>query len=165
MRKTLEKHDIFILRRYLGTTRGHDGTQKFFKKKFDTSALKWRLARIFWIARTWISSKNKRTPNKVTWLYFRDIENPVKWIKVNHQFQSKWIKLNRNRSTWITMNESNWIKVNQTESECLKLNQHESNWIGSNRMKNDGKQWRAMWSNEMQRKTTNRNESKWMKMN
>ena len=44
MRKTLEKHDIFILRRYLGTTRCHDGTQTFIKRKFDTSTLKWRVA-------------------------------------------------------------------------------------------------------------------------
>ena len=50
MRKTLEKHDIFILRRYLGTTRCHDGTQNFLKRKFDTSALKWRVTRAFWIA-------------------------------------------------------------------------------------------------------------------
>ena len=40
MRKTIEKHDILILRRYLGTTMCHDGTQNCFKKKFDTSALK-----------------------------------------------------------------------------------------------------------------------------
>ena len=32
MRKILEKHDNFILRRYLGNTRGHDGTQNFFQK-------------------------------------------------------------------------------------------------------------------------------------
>ena len=70
MRKTLEKHDIFILRRYLGTTRCHDGTQNFLKRKFDTSALKWRVTRVFWIARTEIISKNKRTPHKVTGLYF-----------------------------------------------------------------------------------------------
>ena len=39
MRKTLEKHDILILRCYFGTTRCHDGTQDFLKKTFDTSAL------------------------------------------------------------------------------------------------------------------------------
>ena len=30
--KTLEKHEIFILMRYLGTRRCHDGTQNFLKK-------------------------------------------------------------------------------------------------------------------------------------
>ena len=70
MRKTLEKHDIFILRRYLGTTRCHDGTQNFLKRKFDTSAFKWRVTRVFCIVRTEIISKNKRTSNKVSWLYF-----------------------------------------------------------------------------------------------
>ena len=53
MRKTLEKHDIFILRRYLGTTRCHDGTQNFLliMRKFDTSTLKLRVTRVFWIAK------------------------------------------------------------------------------------------------------------------
>ena len=69
MRKTLEKHDIFILGRYLGTTGCHDGTQNFLKIKFDTSALKWRVARVFGTARTEITSKNKRTPHKVSGLY------------------------------------------------------------------------------------------------
>ena len=81
MRKTLKKRDIFILRRYLGTTRGHDGTQMFFKRKFDTSALKWRVARIFWIARTEIISKNKRTPNKVTGLYTFDGAVKTSWTQ------------------------------------------------------------------------------------
>ena len=71
MRKTLEKHDIFILRRYLGTIRCHDGTQNFLKRKFDTSALKRRVARVFWIARTELIPQNKRTPNKVSGLYQR----------------------------------------------------------------------------------------------
>ena len=42
---------------------------KFSQEKFDTSALKWRVARVFWIARTEIISKNKRTPLKVSGLY------------------------------------------------------------------------------------------------
>ena len=36
---------------YLDTTRCHDGTQTFLKRKFDTSALKWRVTRFFWKAR------------------------------------------------------------------------------------------------------------------
>ena len=47
MRKTLKKREMFILRRYLGTARGEDGTQNFIKWKFDTSASKWRVAHIF----------------------------------------------------------------------------------------------------------------------
>ena len=47
MRETLEKSGIFILRRYLGTTRGHDGTQKFFKRKFDTSAAENDVSHVF----------------------------------------------------------------------------------------------------------------------
>ena len=70
MQKTLEKHDIFISKRYLGTTRCHDGTQNFLKQKFDTLALKWRVARIFLISTTQIISKNKRTPNKLSGLYY-----------------------------------------------------------------------------------------------
>ena len=69
MRQTLKKRDIFILGRYLGTTKNQDGTQNFFKWKFDTSVSKWRVACIFWIARTEIISKNKRLPNEVSGLY------------------------------------------------------------------------------------------------
>ena len=80
MWKTLEKHDIFILRRYLGTTRCHDGTQNFLKRKFDTSALKWHVARVFWIIRTKIISKNKRTPLKVSGLYCTLLPNSTQLI-------------------------------------------------------------------------------------
>ena len=83
MRKTLEKHDIF-LRRYLGTTRCHDGTQNFLKRKFDTSALKWRVTRVCWIAKTEIISKNKRTPKK----FFRVVVTPLFFIHVLSSMES-----------------------------------------------------------------------------
>ena len=55
------KHDIFILMRYLGTRRCHDGSQNFLKRKFETSAaLKWRVTRVFWIGGTKIIQKKQK---------------------------------------------------------------------------------------------------------
>ena len=84
MLKTLEKRDIFILRRYLGTTRCHNDTQNFLKRKFDTSALKWRVTRVCWIAKTEIISKNKRTPKK----FFRVVVTPLFFIHVLSSMES-----------------------------------------------------------------------------
>ena len=52
----------------------------FLKRKFDTSALKWRVTRVFWIIGTKIIWKNKRTPKKVPELYVSSIEMHRKFL-------------------------------------------------------------------------------------
>ena len=47
VRKTFEKHDIFLLRCSLGTTRGHDGAQNFFRRKSDTSEAENDVSHVF----------------------------------------------------------------------------------------------------------------------
>jgi len=94
MRKTLKKRDIFILRRYLGTTRGQDGTQNFFKWSLILQ-LQNDVSHVFFgLLEHKFTLKNKRTPNKVTGLYLihTDISPIAKKKTTFFALISVWIR-------------------------------------------------------------------------